>query len=65
MTPASFDSDMNGAEWRSVESISRFLKKYDKKLSKVFQEVWFDDFIGQEDLYEIRDELLELLEENE
>jgi len=59
--PSSFDSDMNGAEWRSVDSISEFLEDQNSDLLKLFNDVWYDNFVGQEDIKDIRDEILYLI----
>jgi hypothetical protein len=60
MPPSSYDSDMNGADWRSVTSISKFLKKTDKKLFKIFDDVWDKNFISQEDVYDIAQRISDL-----
>jgi hypothetical protein len=59
-TPASYSDDMNGADWRSVKSISDFLKKNDKKLFKIFDDVWNKRYVSQEDIYDIAEEIQEL-----
>ncbi len=62
--PVTFSSDMNGADWRSVESIKAELKKLDKNLYERWMVIWEEKYVGQDRLYEFYESLSELLEEN-
>jgi len=66
MSPASFEEDMNGADWRSVTAITEFLDEHkdeseqNMSMYKLFVDVWEDNIIAQADIRYIRDEILDL-----
>ena len=65
MLPVTFSDDMNGADWRSVESIKEELKKLDKDLYDRWMIIWEKNYVGQDRLYDFYDTLGELFEDYE
>ena len=62
--PVTFSDDMNGADWRSVESIKEELKKTDKDLYDRWMIIWEKNYVGQDRLYDFYEALGELLNED-
>jgi len=59
--PATFSNDMNGADWRSVESIKDSLHKLDKDLYTKWEIIWNKNYVSQDRLYDFYHELHLLL----